>query len=191
MMYWRVRRYTPEELLKLYGLHIALIVSVLLNILLFISRPNLSKTISPEVKADFDSFARKVTNHILDTSYITYAASTAALMNPEGGELTKPVIVYLQQQQQLPRDMNESKAQASTYMAKRRVCAVRVDEVNQREMDSRGMVPVDVSGVVAVHSSEEADPGPVPFHFRYLIGFRPNSQTPIVANFQDLSPGIK
>ena len=148
----------------------------------------MSKTISPEVKADFDNFARKVTNHILDTSYITYATSTTTLMNRDGGELAPPVVGFLQQQQQLPHDMNELKATAKTYMAQRRVSAVRIDEVNQKEMDGRGLVPVEVTGVVAVHSAEEADPGPVHFHFRYLIGFRPNSQTPIVANFQDLSP---
>jgi len=188
MMYWKVRRYTPKELLKLYGLHIALIVSVFINLCLLVTRPNLAKTVSAEVKADFDAFARKVTNHILDTSYITYEAATMSLMSPESGELTPPVVRILQQQQQLPRDMSELKATAKTYMAQRRVSAVRIDEVNQKEMDGRGLVPVEVVGVVAVHSAEEADPGPVHFRFRYLIGMRPGTQTPTVANFQDLSP---
>lgn len=188
MMYWRVRKYTPKEMLKRYGLHIGLIVSVLLNLLLFATRPNMNKVVSAEVKADFDAFVRRVTQHILDTSYITYEASTTALMRPDSGELAPPVVKFLQQQGQLPRDMTDLRNTAKSYAAKRRVSAVRIDEINQREMDNHNLIPVDVTGVVAVHSAEESYPGAVHFKFRFLVGFKPNTQIPIVANFQDLSP---
>jgi hypothetical protein len=89
---------------------------------------------------------------------------------------------------QLPRNINELKATAKTYMAQKRVSAVRIDEVTQKDADNRGLVAVDVTGVVAVHSAEEAGPDAVHFHFRYLLGFRPNTQIPLVAKFQDLSP---
>lgn len=186
MMYWRVRKYTPKEMLKRYGLHIGLIVSVLLNLLLFATRPNMNKVVSAEVKADFDAFVRRVTQHILDTSYITYEASTTALMRPDSGELAPPVVKFLQQQGQLPHDMTELRATAKTYAVQKRVSAVRIDEINQKEMDNHNLIPVEVTGVVAVHAADSADD--VHFKFRFLVGFKPNTQIPIVANFQDLSP---
>ena len=191
MMYWRIRKYTPKEMLKRYGLHIGLIVSVLLNLLMFATRPNMSKVVSAETKADFDAFVRRVTQHILDTSYITYEGSTTALMRPDSGELAPPVVKFLQSQGQLPSNMAQLKATAKTYAAQRRVSAVRIDDVTQREMDNHNLIPVDVSGVIAVHSAIEDTSGPVTFKFRFLVGFKPNTQIPIVANFQDLSPPVR
>jgi len=187
-MYWRVRKYTPEQLFRLYGVYIALATSVFMNMILLLTRPNLNRLVTPEVKADFDSFSRKVTQHILDTSYITYYDSTSALMS---SELSPPVVQMLQQQQTLPKSLTELKATAKTYTAQRRVSAVRIDEVEvrQNDMDRLGRIPVDVSGVVAVHSAEEADPGPVPFKFRFMVGRSTKEpHDPLVASFQDLSP---
>jgi hypothetical protein len=190
-MYWRVRKYDLKDTLKHYGVHIALGVSLFMNMWLMITRPNPNRTVGPEVKQDIEAFARRVTQHILDTSYISYENSTAALMTKDHGELSLPVVNYLQRTNVLPRDANELKATLKTYAAQRRVAAVRIDDVsvNQNDMDKYGRIPVVVTGLVAVHSAQEADPGPVPFRFRYIVGANASDpQALAVASFQDLSP---
>ena len=73
-MYWRIHKYGPLDVLKKYGVHIVLGLSLFFNFLLIVTRPNLKKTITVDVKQQMDQFARRVTNHILDTSYISYQA---------------------------------------------------------------------------------------------------------------------
>ncbi len=88
-MYWRVRRVSPEQVVKTYGVHACLAVSLLVNGFLLITRPNPQKQVSGEMKTNLDVFARNVTQHILDTSFISYESSTRALL-PTGavpGEL--------------------------------------------------------------------------------------------------------
>jgi hypothetical protein len=189
VMYWRVRKYGAREMLQQYGIHMALAFSLILNILLITTRPASNKGVSPEIKADFDAFARKVTTHILDTSYINYGSATADLIDSTTGELAPPVISALRQKTLLPSSREEFQASLKRYTDTKRVCAVSVKEIRQGDKDGQGLIPIDVTGVVAVHSAEESDPpGPVPFHFRYKVGFRPNTQTPIVGDFAELSP---
>ncbi len=186
-MYWRIRKYGPIDILKKYGVHIILVLSLFLNFLLIVTRPNLKKTITVDVKQQMDQFARRVTNHILDTSYISYQAATNALLDKEAGELSPPVINFMKQQQLLPNTLEELKAEIQTYNDQKRVVAIRIDEVTIGEPNSQSLVPVDVVGVVVVHSASEADP-PRQFHFQFLVGYRNNTQIPLVADFKDLSP---
>jgi hypothetical protein len=186
-MYWRIRKHGPKEMLKQHGVHIVLAISLFFNFINFCVGLTQHKPVSAQLKTDFDAFVRKVTEHILDTSYVSYEGSTVALIDKDKGELSPSVIAAMRNQQQLPRDLAELRATEKSYTDQRRVSAIRIDEVNQSEPDSNGLVPIDVSGVVAVHSAEESDPGPVRFRFKYLVGLRGATQTPIVANFQDLS----
>jgi hypothetical protein len=78
---------------------------------------------------------------------------------------------------------------------------VRVDEVNVGEPDAnrQGLIPIDVKGVVAIHSSDEQGTAdPQPFRFKYWVGNKadakrqpvmdPNGKPVlVVANFEDLS----
>ncbi len=189
-MYWRIRKYGPLDILKKYGVHIFLVFSLLFNFLLIVTRPNLKKVITADVKTQLEIFARQVATHILDTSYISYGAATSALLSPSSGELDLPVVNELRRQQLLPNSSEELKANIQTYTNQRRVVAIRIDQVNTGEaviVNGASLIPIDVSGVVAVHSADEAGP-PSPFHFQFLIGYRGgNAQSPLVANFKDLS----
>ncbi|HEY9867593.1 MAG TPA: hypothetical protein V6D08_00175, partial [Candidatus Obscuribacterales bacterium] len=71
-MYWKVRNLGPEHLVRQYGVHAALAVSVLMNILLLLTRPNPSAAIVKQEQKRFAEFARQVTQHLLDGSYISY-----------------------------------------------------------------------------------------------------------------------
>jgi hypothetical protein len=186
-MYWRIRKHGPVELLKKHGVHIGLAISLFLNFLFFCAKLSQHPTVSSQQKTDFDAFIRKVTEHILDTSYVSYEGSTAALIDKDKGELTQGVVTFLRNQQQLPRDLIELRATEKVYTDQRRVSAIRIDEVRQSEPNSQGMITIDVNGVIAVHSAEESDPGPVHFHFKYLVGVRGGTETPIVVDFKDLS----
>jgi len=186
-MYWRIRKYGATEMLQQYGLHVAVLISVLLNVFLIATRPSPNKGVSTEVKTDFDVFARRVTQHILDTSYINYQNATTALMDPQNGELAPPVVSVMRQRGLLPNSKEELQASIKAFGDSKRVCAVNVQNVRVSDPDSQSLIPIDVSGVVAVHSAEESYPGPVPFHFRYRVGYRRGSQTPLVSDFADLS----
>jgi len=189
-MYWRIRKYGPLDLLKKYGLHIFLVFSVLFNFLLLATRPNLKKVITTDVRSQLEAFARQVTTHILDTSYISYGAATSALLSASTGELDLPVVAELRRQQLLPNSAEELKANIQTYTSQRRVVAIRIDRVDTGEavvVNGVSEIPINVSGVVAVHSADEAGP-PTPFHFQFLMGYRGgNAQAPLVADFKDLS----
>lgn len=196
-MYWRVRKVGVDQIVRMYGLHAVLVVSVLANLFLVATRPDPKKTVSAEQKTSFDTFSRTVTQHILDTSYISYSASTKALIgtNSEPGELSKSVIDGMKKQELLAKTWDELKATQKTLEDQRQVSAVRIDEVTQGELENVALgnaqvplVPVVVKGVVAVHSAEEQGPsGPVPFRFKYWLGTVNNTTKPIVVQFQDLS----
>lgn len=193
-MYWRVRKITPDMLVRQYGVHIGLIVSVLLNLLLIGTGPTLPK-VAPELKQTIDIFARQVTQHLLDTSYISYVDSTAALLN---GELSPRVVDVLRQQGLIAKNDEDLRAQAKELTDQRQVAAVKIESVNPMDPDNTGLTPVDVKGKVAVHSSQDAGPAtPVSFYFRYWIGARVGQDqkpemvnglpVPMVAQFKDLS----
>lgn len=189
-MYWRIRKYGPLDVAKKYGIHAALVASLLFNGLLLATRPNLKKKVTLNVKAQLEQFAQKVATHILDTSYITYGSDTASLMNTQTGELDLPVINALKQQQLLPNSIEELKANVQTYTEQRRVVAVRIDKVNTGDavmVNGASLIPVDVWATTAVHSADEVSQ-PTQWHFRFLLGYRGgNTEAPLVADFKDLS----
>jgi len=198
-MYWRVRRVSPEQVVKTYGVHACLAVSLLVNGFLLITRPNPQKQVSGEMKTNLDVFARNVTQHILDTSFISYEASTRALL-PTGnipGELAPPVVQQLKAREQLPKTLEDLRATARTLESQRQVSAVRIDSVNQGEPDEKSLVPLDVTGMVAIHSADESVSGnPVGFKFLYKVGMaanpsNPEQKRPIVVEFRDLSAGTR
>ncbi len=189
-MYWRIRKYGPLDVIKKYGIHIALIFSLLFNLLLMVTRPNLKKKVTVDVRTQLEQFARQATTHILDTSYISYGAATTSLMNTESGELDLPVINELRRQQLLPNSTEELKANIQTYSEQKRVVAVRIDKVNTGDaviVNGASLIPIDVWSTTAVHSADETGP-PSHWHFRFLIGYRGgNTEAPLIADFKDLS----
>ncbi|MBX9953186.1 MAG: hypothetical protein K2Y39_28690 [Candidatus Obscuribacterales bacterium] len=198
-MYWRVRRVSPEQVVKTYGVHACLAVSLLVNGFLLITRPNPQKQVSGELKTNLDVFARNVTQHILDTSYISYESSTRSLL-PNGsvpGELAPPVVTQLKAREQLPKTLEDLRATARTLESQRQVSAVRIDSVNQGEPDEKSLVPLEVTGMVAIHSADESVSGnPVGFKFMYKVGMaanpnNPEQKRPIVVEFRDLSAGTR
>jgi hypothetical protein len=177
--------------------HAFLAVSLLVNAFLLVTRPNPQKQVSGELKTNLDVFARNVTQHILDTSFISYENSTRALL-PAGnvpGELAPPVVALLKSREQLPKTLEDLRATARTLESQRQVSAVRIDSVNQGEPDDKSLVPLDVTGVVAIHSADESVSGnPVPFRFVFKVGMAANPQNPeqkrpIVVDFRDMSSG--
>lgn len=196
-MYWRVRKVGPEQMFKQYGVHVGLAFSVLVNLILITTRPATPK-VSPEIKMSFEEFAKTVTRHLLDTSYITYSDSTVSLLN---GELAPPVIEGLKRDDILPKNEQDLLARAKDLSTKRQVSAVKIEKVMPGELDPRGLLPVEVKGVFIIQSTEESGPpGPVPFDFKYTIGGRMNQDgtpmmmadghtpMPCISNFQDASP---
>lgn len=146
------------------------------------------KPISPKMKNEMNQFAQMVTEHLLDTNYGSYEQSTKALMSSSAGELSVPVVKQLQKQNLLPSNSNELAATAKIYEEQKRSSIVHIDQVNQQDLNAHGLVPIEVSGVVSVDSKQQPEKSPIPFRFRYLLGLRVNTQAPIVAKFQDLSP---
>ncbi len=186
-MYWRVRNFGPEHLVRQYGVHAALGASVLINVLLIVSRPNPHAGVIGAAKKNFEVFARQVTTHLLDSSYITYDQSTAALLGGGGvvGELAPSVVQQLKQIELLPKSAEEVEATRRQLGEERRVSAVRIDSVTPGEMDKNGMIPVEVKGIAAYHSASGSE-DPHPFRFQYLMGLTgktPEEQKPIVAAF--------
>lgn len=182
-MYWRVQKITPEMLVKQYGLHVILAVSLLVNVLLFVTRPKKQK-MSQEVHADFKVFAKDVTTHLLDTSYITYLDSTQKLHS----ELGPGVVKKLKASGLLPTSKEEYKVINLDLQKSRQVCALRFDQINVGNPDPKhnNLVPVAVKGVIAIHSSNEASPStPQPFHLQYWMGYNSKTKKPIVADFSE------
>jgi len=198
-MYWRVRKAGLDQYVRQYGLHAFLALSLCLNGLLIISRPSGKPGVTKEQKADMDGFVRGVTNHLLDTSYISYRRSTLALTN----ELAKkPVQAMLSQAGMLALSADELNAQEKSLQDSRQLSALSINEVTAGEPDANrgGLVPIEVRGVVAIHSTDERGTAdPQPFRFKYWVGNKgdPKTKQPlmdangkpqlIVANFEDLS----
>lgn len=211
-MYWRVRNLGPEHLIRQYGVHAILGVSIFFNLILFTTRPAGPKGVDKAFRRSTEQLAKDVTTQMLDSSYINYQMNAMTLLNRNGGELDPPLIRKLQQQQNLPKDEIELKATLRTLQEEKNVVAVRVDQVVTGDPTQQGLIPVDVAGVVAMHSASGAEP-PKNFHFRYIMGMRKTGekeqnpdanthsryasgppgaqmqevQVPVVADIQDLS----
>ena len=194
-MYWRVRKITPDMILKQYSIHIGLIISLFANFLLIATRPTIPK-VSVDLQQAIDVFVRQVTQNLLDTSYISYAQATTDLLD---GELAPPVVNMLRQQGLIAKSDEDLRAQLKELTDQRQVAAVKIESVNLLGMDKQNLTVVEVKGKVAVHSSEDAGPSaPVNFLFRYSIGAKsdPDKGGPelkngkpvlMVADFKDLS----
>lgn len=173
--------------MRQYGVHIALVIAVLLNVVQFFTRPK-TNTVDKGTQVKFEDFARKVTRELLDMSYISYEQSTMTLLQQD---LAPNVKAALMQAEKLPKSQDDLKASLKTLTDQRQVSSCRIDSVNQSDPNEKGLIPIDVQGVVAVHSAEEGGPaGPVPFHFQYLMGLTggsdPAAQRPIVADFHEV-----
>ncbi|HEY9711953.1 MAG TPA: hypothetical protein V6C72_00710, partial [Chroococcales cyanobacterium] len=180
-MYWRVRKSSVDQIVRQYAVHGLLAFSAMLNVILMATRPSPNKDLPKDVKVNFDQFARTVTNHLLDTSYISYRDSTIALT--QGGELAPNVMAALAKANMLATTNEDLTAQAKLLFDQRQVSAVKIDDVQIGEPNQNSLIPVDVRGVVAIHSAEESGNNePVHFHFRYIIGNRanPKDHTPMV-----------
>ncbi len=175
-MYWRVRRIGPEQIVRQYGVHAALIVSVLFN-LFAMTKMNPSKAVTTEQKNSFDKFARLVTAQLFDANYLTYEDSMLALM---GSELGPSVKAQQVQTGILPKTAEEMKAIGREMRDKKSVSCVRIDSLDLGQQDSQGLVPIDVKMQVITHTAEGVN-GPLPFKLKFLMGQRKDNQEPIVA----------
>ena len=180
-MYWRVQKVGPEQLIKLYGIHILLGVSLIVNGFLWLSRP--SKPAMPnEVKQDVEKFSRLVTTNLLDTSYITCQSNMINLKD----ELAPSVASNLAQAGVLPRSEQDLRALVMDMTERKQICAVRIDAVKVGDPDANGCIPVRVSGVCAIHSAAET--GERNFVFQYLLGSKKDGGALVVAQWQDQTP---
>lgn len=189
-MYWRVRKVSPEQIAKTYGVHVVCIVSVLLNLILVSSNLAKANKLSTEQKVNFDTFVRDVTRHLVDTSYLTYENSMIQLAYKQKPELSPQVFKMLMQagpqgeDPAIPPSLERLKGMKRQLESSKCVTAVSLDNVKIEEPDSKGMVPVLVEGRAVKH-----DAGGVfelPFRFRMLVGTYSDG-IPVVAAFQDAS----
>lgn len=186
-MYWRVRKITPEMLFKQYGVVVVLAVSLFFNFLLIATRPKKQK-MDQAMHTDFKVFAKEVTTHLLDTSYITYLDSNEKLHS----ELVPKVVRKLKASGLLPKSRQESKAINLELQKSRQVCSLRFDRVSVGNPDPKqnNLVPVEVEGIIAIHSSKETTPSqPQPFNLEYWMGISPKTKKPIVGNFREKPSG--
>jgi hypothetical protein len=207
-MYWKVKNFSPEHLFRMYAMPVGLIISILLNVLLFTTRPSPSRGLNAGLKRDFETLAKDVTNQILDSSFVNYEKNTTMLLT--AGELDPPLIKRMKQNEMLPNSNEAFKANVRTLADAKQVVAVRIDQVVTGDPTPQGLVPVDVGGVVASHSASGAESRN--FHFKYIMGTRKTGQmetnpdinshshfaggggrqqvevqVPVVADIQDLS----
>jgi hypothetical protein len=194
-MYWKIRKVSPDQIVRQYGVHVALMISVFVNLILFTTRPATPK-VAPELKLTFEQFAKQVTQHLLDTSYITYRESTQSLSD----ELANNVKQLLMSQDMLAKSTEELIATERSLRESRQVSAIRIQDIIDSDLTNEGMLPVEVRGQVAIHSAGEGGPtGPVPFDFKFLIGGKASpdgrptlmadgkTPQPIIVRFWDMS----
>ena len=179
-MYWRVQKIGPEQLVKLYGIHLLLVFSLIINGFLWLTRPQ--KSMPTEVKQDVEAFSRKVTGHLLDTSYITCEGNMTQLREELGPTLAANLI----NQGVLPKNAQDMHALVLDMQERKQICAVRIDQVQVSEPNQQGLIPVQVSGVCAIHSAAET--AERRFIFQYLIGQRAGTTQLLLTQYQDLSP---
>lgn len=185
-MYWRVRKIDPNQIVRTYGVYAVCVVSVLFN-LIAMTRMAPSKALSKDQKVDFEGFARQVTRHITDGSFLTYENSMIALQfSKEKAELGPEVIRMLQRQEIIQPNYEATKAVARQLKDTKSVSCVSIDEVHIDDPNGQGLVPIEVSGKIVKHSAEGVM-GPDNFRFRYLIGTIGAEDRPIVARLDDLS----
>jgi hypothetical protein len=177
-MYWRVRRLSIKELAERYWVNLALIVSLVMNFMLWVTRPDPNKGIPKEVKANYEQFVRTVTAHLLDSSYISYKDSTAQLLS--SGELTRPVIDWMRKNELIGKSNDEIDQTAKSLYDQRQVAAIKIDQVNVVEPGPGQPVTADVTGQVAIHSAADDKTNPVSFHFLFFLDLRHNADKTMI-----------
>jgi len=178
-MYWKVRKLTLKDLLWQNLSKLLLVFSLFLNVLLVLSHPAPSKGLSKELSANYKSFARRVTQHLLDTSYVSYKTSTTELMS---GELDQRVIQGMKERELLAKNADEMEATYKKLYDNRQLSAVQIKEVVVGAPPPGKPIPVEVRGMVAVHAADSGITNPVPFHFHYDMALRmgEDKKTPLV-----------
>lgn len=181
-MYWKVRKFRPDEFVRQYGVHGALAASVLFN-LFMLPKMMPSKAVTAEQKVNFERFARTVTSHLLDCTYLTFEPSMAILENQE---LAPSLVKTLKRSKLLPPTPEESKASTRELTEIKMVSNVLVESVKSAEQpDANGSLPVTVRGRVVRHSAEGVDEKP--FAFKYWIAIRRDNKEPILLNMQEIA----
>ena len=170
-MYWRVRKLGPEQIARQYGVHAALIVSVIFNLVLF-TKVNGAKAVTSVQKSDSEKFARQVTSHLYDASYLTFADSMGALTN----ELAPGALKKLTADGTVPGSMDELKTVQRELQDQKSVSCVKVDDVNVSAPDANGMLPIDMKVQIVVHNTEGVKP--VGMKMRYLVGMARSKDSP-------------
>jgi hypothetical protein len=179
-MYWKIQKVGPEQLVKTYGLHVLLLASVILNGVLWLSIPK--KSMSAETKMGIDVFARNVTCHLIDSSYITCQKNLMDLRS----ELAPDILNRMIQGKELPANESEVQGMVRETTEHKRVCSVRIDSVKVGDPNAQSMIPVRVEGVCAIHSADETSERN--FAFQYLIGTHKDTGNYIIAGWQDMTP---
>lgn len=192
-MYWRIRKVTPDQLVKSYGVHVVCVVSVLFNIIMM-TRLAPSKALNAKQQTEFTNFAKQVTQHLTDSNFLTYEQSmTALVFNGPKSELAGNALALLQKEEVVPRNQTNMKALGRQYKDKKSVACISIDEVAVQDPDAsrQNLVPVEVSGKLVQHSAEGVI-GPSFFRFRYYVGTAaqasdPTQTWPVVVDFVDKS----
>lgn len=170
-MYWRVRKLGPEQIARKYGIHAALIVSVIFNLVLF-TKVNSARAVTGAQKSDSEKFAKQVTAHLYDASYLTFADSMSALTS----ELAPNALKKLTADGTVPRSMDELKTVQRELQDKKSVSCLKMDDVNVAAPDGNGMLPIDMKVNIIVHDSEGVRP--TGMKMRYLIGMARTKDSP-------------
>lgn len=188
-MYWRVRKISPEQVAKTYGVYVVCAASVICNLLLF-SKVAPSNKLNSEQRINFDTFARQVTRHVVDSCFLTYEASMSQLAySGTKSELGPGVIKALSAAGVIPPSLDEMKAIGRQLKDTKSVSSISINEVKIEEpsASSKGLVPIEVSAQVVKHSAEGVM-GPAPVKFKLLVGQRGgDTPLPVVAEFMDAS----
>lgn len=188
-MYWRVRKISPEQVAKTYGVHAVCAISVICNVILF-TKIAPSNKLNAEQRINFDTFARQVTRHVVDSCFLTYEASMYQLAYAgTKAELAPNVIKGLSAAGVIPPNPDEMKAIGRQLKDTKSVSSISIRDVKIEEPSpsTKGLVPITVEGDVVKHSAEGVM-GPAPVKFKMLVGQRGgDTPLPIVAEFLDAS----
>jgi hypothetical protein len=178
-MYWKVRKLTLKDMLMQNLTKLILVFSVFLNVLLIATHPSPNKGLTKDLAANYKAFAKQVTQHLLDTSYVSYRQSTAELLS---GELDHAVIEGMKQRELLAKSADEVDATYKKLFDNRQLSAVQIKDVAVGTPPPGKPIPVEVRGMVAVHAADSGITNPVPFHFHYDMALRmgDDKKTPLL-----------
>jgi hypothetical protein len=184
-MYWRIRKITPDLVVKRYGVYAVLIVSLLANIGLY-TRVSTAQGMSSVQKTDYDRFARQVTQHLFDATYLTVEDSMLALNN----ELGPVAQQKLRQSEIIPKSDEDMHAISRQLADTKSVSSVKFDNCTVGDPltqgNYKGMLPVDLKVEVLVHDTDGVRP--TNLKLRYYMGMATNPKTkesrPIVVDLE-------